>query len=88
MWQRHDGVPVYPRHRLGRNHRVHHSFLSSLDSRQEYGIDLIIGKHGKLAETFKSRSSGISCGEGNEDISGPIAGIAAVPRETQRHTLG
>ncbi len=83
MGQGDDGVIVDARHGLGGNHGIDYGFFGGLDSREKNRIEGIVGEHGELVQALAADGTGIRRGESDEDVSGAVAGIAAVAAQAR-----
>ena len=51
-------------------------------------IERIVGQHGELMQALGADGAGIGGGEGDEDVAGAVAGIAAVAAQAERNLAG
>ena len=83
MGESDDFVIVDAFHGFGGDHGVDDGFLCRLDGCKEHGVEGIVGEHGELVKAFASDCAGVSGREGEEDVAGAIAGVAAIAAEAQ-----
>ena len=73
-----DGVVIDASHGFGGDHGVDDGFFGGLDGGQEERIEAVVGQHFQVADSLGGGGFGIGGGEGDEDVSGAVAGVAAV----------
>ena len=59
-----------------------------LDGGQKDGVEGIVGEHGELVDALRADGAGVGGGEGEEDVSGAVAGVAAVAAEAEGNFFG
>src|SRR6266404_6398542 len=72
-------------HGFGGDHGIYHGLLGGLDGGGEDGLDLIVGQHLEIDDVIRARGTGIGGGKGDENVTGTIAGDAAVAAEAERN---
>src|SRR5258708_33025196 len=83
--QLYDFVILYACHSFGGNHLVYDGLLGGLHSGSEDGPKLVVGQHSQIDDMVRSGRAGIGGREGDEDVSGAVAGDAAVAAEAERN---
>ena len=68
--------------------RIDDGFLGGLNCGEEDGIQFVVGQQGNLMDAGGLARAGIGGGEGDEDVSGAIAGKAAVAAEAEGGAAG
>ena len=80
-------------HGFGGDHGVDDGFFGGLNGGEEDGVEGVVGKHGELVSVVGLRAgwadgAGVGGGEGEEDVAGAIAGVAAVAAEAEGDFFG
>jgi hypothetical protein len=83
-----DFVIVDAFHGFGGDHGVDDGFFGGLDGGQENWVERIVGEHGELVQSRGADGAGIGGGEGEKDVAGAVAGVAAIAAEAEGNFLG
>ena len=78
MRQSNHFVIVDSGHGFGRDHGIDDSFFGGLHRGGKEGFDFFIRQHFQIDDVIGKSSAGIRGGKGNEDVTGAVAGNAAV----------
>jgi hypothetical protein len=72
-------------HRIRGYHGIHYCFFRGLNRCQKNWIERVVGKHGELVQPLGADCSGIRRGEGKEDVSRTVTGLAAIASQAERN---
>jgi hypothetical protein len=82
-----DFVVVDAFHGFGGDHGVYDGFFCGLDGGKEDWIEGIVGKHGQRVQAFGRDCARVGGREGEEDVPGTVAGVAAVAAKAEGNFL-
>ena len=88
MGQGYDLVIVDALHGFGCDHGIDHGFFGGLHRGEKNRVEGIIRQHGELVQAFGAYRPWIGSREGEEDVAGSVAGVAAIAAKAQGNLLG